>query len=417
MFRKTKLKLVTLYTIVFFFILCIFGLSLYGYMYRKTYFSIDDNLIQKATIISQNKGKELPDANERETERRVDYLFWGQNKKMLRSYPNNFFSKTDLSKIYKHNYDKKPQTVIIGGRHYRILSIQIHGGTVNNKPIKLIQLLYNIDPEVNLLKTMLILIGIGCAAGLILSCLVGLFLANKALVPIQRSWEKQSRFVADASHELRTPLAVIQTHLELLFRHPSKTVEEESETIFKSLSEVKRINKLVEELLTLARSDSNEQQINPNYFMMDELLQLIVEQFKPIASMKEIHLIETTEKSLNYYGDKERIHQLFVILLDNALKFTAPEGVVSISCKKEGNLLKIIMKDTGVGIPTKDLPYIFDRFYRGDKSRTRSEGGTGLGLSIAKWIVEAHHGQITVESKHGEGTAFIIKLPINKSLN
>ncbi|MCQ6280544.1 cell wall metabolism sensor histidine kinase WalK [Bacillus sp. EB600] len=417
MFRKTKLKLVSLYTIVFFFILCIFGLSLYVYMYRSTYISIDEKLNEKAVAITAHSGKEIPEENEHETERRIAYLFWGQNRTLLRSYPNNVFLQKNLSKIYTREHDKKPQTVTIKGQYYRIVSIQTHDLKVNKKPIKLIQLLYNIDPEVNLLKTMLILIGFGCAAGLILSCLAGLFLANKALVPIQRSWEKQSRFVADASHELRTPLAVIQTHLELLFRHPSKTVEEESETIFKSLSEVKRINKLVEELLTLARSDSNEQQINPNYFMMNELIQLIVEQFKPIASMKKIHLKEATEKNLNYYGDKERIHQLFVILLDNALKFTAPEGVVSISCKKEGNLLKIIMKDTGVGIPTKDLPYIFDRFYRGDKSRTRSEGGTGLGLSIAKWIVEAHHGQISVESQHREGTAFIIKLPMNKSFN
>jgi two-component system sensor histidine kinase CiaH len=300
MFRKTKFKLVSLYTIVFFFILCIFGLSLYVYMYRSTYISIDEKLNEKAAAITAHSGKEIPEENEHETERRIAYLFWGQNRTLLRSYPNNVFLQKDLSIIYTREHDKKPQTVTIKGQYYRFVSIQTHDLKVNNKPIKLIQLLYNIDPEVNLLKTMLILIGIGCAAGLVLSWLVGLFLANKALVPIQRSWEKQSRFVADASHELRTPLAVIQTHLELLFRHPSKTVEEESETIFKSLSEVKRINKLVEELLTLARSDSNEQQINPNYFMMDELLQLIVEQFKPIASMKEIHLKKTTEKNLNY---------------------------------------------------------------------------------------------------------------------
>ena len=261
---------------------------------------------------------------------------------------------------------------------------------------------------------MLIILGIGCAVGLLLSFLAGLFLASKALIPIQRSWEKQSQFVADASHELRTPLAVIQTYLELLFRHPSKTIEEESETIFKSLSEVKRINKLVEELLTLARSDSNEQQIRPEYFKMDRLLGLIVEQFRPIAVMKDLNIKETIDQDLNYYGDQERLHQLFVILLDNALKFTPAKGTVFISSKKEGNYLKIIVKDTGIGISSKDLPYIFDRFFRGDKSRSRAEGGTGLGLSIAKWIVEAHHGQINIESKQKEGTTFIIKLPIRE---
>jgi signal transduction histidine kinase len=286
---------------------------------------------------------------------------------------------------------------------------------INNKKVKLIQIIYNINPEEKLLRNMLIVLGIGSAAGLLLSFLAGLFLARKALIPIQRSWEKQSQFVADASHELRTPLAVIQTYLELLFRHPLKTIEEESENIFKSLSEVKRINKLVEELLTLARSDSNEQQIRPEYFRMDQLVSSIVEQFKPITEIKDINLKESIESNLNFYGDQERLHQLFVILLDNAIKFTSGNGTVFISCKKEGNYLKVIVKDTGIGISMKDLPYIFDRFFRGDKSRSRTEGGTGLGLSIAKWIVEAHNGQINVESKQKEGTTFSIKLPIKDS--
>jgi signal transduction histidine kinase len=169
---------------------------------------------------------------------------------------------------------------------------------------------------------------------------------------------------------------------------------------------------LVEELLTLARSDSNEQQIRAENFMMDQLLGIIVEQFKQIAEIKDITLNESIESDLNFYGDQERLHQLLVILLDNAIKFTPSNGTVFISCKKEGNYLKIIVKDTGIGISMKDLPYIFDRFFRGDKSRSRTEGGTGLGLSIAKWIVEAHSGQINVESKQKEGTTFIIKLPI-----
>jgi signal transduction histidine kinase len=384
-------------------------------MDRTTYFSIDDMLRDKAKIVTQNFRKTISEENEHETERPVVYLFWGQNREPLGGYPKNTFLQKDLVKIYPHNIEKNIRTEEFNSRFFRILSVQPHHIVINNKQVKLVQIIYNINPEINMLRNMLIILGIGCAVGLLLSFLAGLFLASKALIPIQRSWEKQSQFVADASHELRTPLAVIQTYLELLFRHPSKTIEEESETIFKSLSEVKRINKLVEELLTLARSDSNEQQIRPEYFKMDRLLGLIVEQFRPIAVMKDLNIKETIDQDLNYYGDQERLHQLFVILLDNALKFTPAKGTVFISSKKEGNYLKIIVKDTGIGISSKDLPYIFDRFFRGDKSRSRAEGGTGLGLSIAKWIVEAHHGQINIESKQKEGTTFIIKLPIRES--
>jgi signal transduction histidine kinase len=384
-------------------------------MDRSTYFSIDDMLQDKAKIVAQNFRKTLSEENEHETERPVIYLFWGKNRELLGSDPKNALSKNSLVKISPHTFEKGIKTEELNGRFYRILSIQPQHIVINNKQVKLLQLIYNINPEVNMLRNMLIIIGIGSAVGLLLSFLAGLFLASKALIPIQRSWEKQSQFVADASHELRTPLAVIQTYLELLFRHPSKTIEEESETIFKSLTEVKRINNLVEELLTLARSDSNEQQIRPEYFKMDRLLSLIVEQFIPIAEMKDIRIKASIDRELNYFGDQERLHQLFVILLDNALKFTPTKGTVFISCKKEGNYLKIIMKDTGIGISSMDLPYIFDRFFRGDKSRSRAEGGTGLGLSIAKWIVEAHYGQINVESKQKEGTTFIIKLPIRES--
>lgn len=416
MFRKTKIRLVSLYSLVFFLILTAFSMSMYLFMYRTTYASIDHTLTEKINQNIQIASKEVSEAHEREAERRVIYLFFDNKEKLIISYPRNSF----LSRDYKNPALIAPtnniHSVHIDGHPYRILTVRSHQLTLENKHVDYIQIICSISPEVDLLKDMLFIMIAGIGFGLILSILAGIYFANKALIPIQKSWEKQSRFVADASHELRTPLAVIQTHLELLFRHPDNTIEQESETIYKSLTEVKRVNKLVEDLLTLAKTDSNEQVINPGIFSIDELLHLIAEQFAPIAELKRIFLEESIETNLLFFGDKERLHQLFVILLDNAIKYTPPEGKVSILAKKEGYNIKIIIRDTGIGISAEDLPYIFDRFYRSDKSRTRSVGGTGLGLSIAKWIVKVHSGQILVESKPKIGTSFIIKLPRKEAL-
>ncbi|MDP4084169.1 MAG: HAMP domain-containing sensor histidine kinase [Bacillota bacterium] len=415
MFRRTKIKFVSMYTLVFFVILCIFGISIYLFMYKYSYSSIDSNLNQKAENIIHNEQKEIPEENERESERRVSYLYWASSGKLVKYAPEKAFFKRDFAYFSPKNHKGKIRTQMIEGHSYRILTVKIPEIILHNRHVSIVQLVYNIDPEVAMLKMMLMMIGFGSIFGLLLSIFVGLFLANKALIPIQRSWEKQSQFVADASHELRTPLSVIQTHLELLFRHPTKTIEQESETIYKSLKEVKRVNKLVEELLMLARTDSNEQLINLRHFPIGHLLNEIYEQFEPIANLKDISLVEKIDKGLHFLGDQERLHQLFVILLDNALKYTAPQGKIIISCQRELNFIKIIIEDTGMGISEIDIPHIFDRFYRSEKDRSRTiSGGTGLGLSIAKWIVEAHHGHITLESKLNVGTKFSIKFPVKE---
>lgn len=384
-------------------------------MQKTSLASVDANLRNKEAYLIQKSISidDLPEKNERESERKVSYLFWDKKGNLLLSNPKNAFYKKEISFFKPNSNDKKIRTQTISGHSYRILTHVKKREELKSLPsAATIQLVYNIDPEVNVLKQLLLLIGFGCSIGLLISFFVGLFLSNRALVPIQRSWEKQTRFVSDASHELRTPLSVIQTHLELLFRHPTNTIEEESTTIYKSLTEVKRLSKLVQNLLTLARSDSNEQLINQEFFSMDELLRNIVEQFDPIADMKDIKIEDELEKNIMYFGDKERIHQLLVILLDNALKYTDPNGKITIFSKKEGSSLRINIEDTGTGIPETDLPFIFDRFYRSDKVRTKATGGTGLGLSIAKWIVEAHGGQIFAESRIHKGSVFIIKLPL-----
>lgn len=416
MFRKTKIRLVSLYSLVFFLIVSTLGAGLYIFMNRYTYTSIDDKLRNRENTFLENHEKPVEE-NERESERKVSFLYWGEKDQFIKSDPENALFQKDLTFVKPSKLKNNVQTLTIEGHYYRIFVVkENHQKRIGDKIITNVQLVYNIDPEAAMLKKLLELICFGSVGALVLSIFVGFFLATRALVPIQKSWEKQSRFVADASHELRTPLSVIQTHLELLFRHPANTIEQESITIYKSLSEVKRVNKLVEDLLTLARSDSDEKLIEPHWFSFDELLKTIIEQFEPIAEINEITMEEKIEGNLQFMGDKSRLHQLFVILVDNAIKYTMPGGKVIISSMRTGHWVQISIKDTGAGIPEGDLPFVFDRFYRGNKSRTRAEGGTGLGLSIAKWIVEAHRGHISVESKLNRGTEFIIKLPMKENI-
>lgn len=236
---------------------------------------------------------------------------------------------------------------------------------------------------------------------------------NDMLDRIQNSYEIQNQFVSDASHELRTPIAVIKGYANMLHRwgKDDKDVLEESITAIKGESE--NMQELVEKLLFLARSDKNTQKIEKEKFYINELVNEIIKETRLIDLE---HRISTNmNESVPIYADKKLLKQALRVFIDNSIKYTPIGGNIELNSyvKKKDLILEII--DNGIGIPKEDLPYIFNRFYRCDKSRTKESGGTGLGLSIAKWIIEKHNGSIVVESKPDIGTKITIGLPIKSS--
>lgn len=250
---------------------------------------------------------------------------------------------------------------------------------------------------------------------LVLALIASIFLANLAIRPIKEAWKKQLDFTADASHELRTPLAVIQTSLEIIMDNKEQTVESQEEWFSNIVLEQKRMAKLVEDLLTLSRGDTNEQVLEQEEIDFSEIMEITRLTMGAVAAKKGIQIEVRDAGNVSFIGDEKRIQQLFVILVDNAVKYMGRPGTIFLESsiepgkmgKKDGIVLKV--RDDGLGMDEKTVSHAFERFYRADDKR--SEEGSGLGLSIAKWIVESHGGKIWVESKKGEGTCFTIWLP------
>lgn len=241
---------------------------------------------------------------------------------------------------------------------------------------------------------------------------ISLFLANKAIKPVKASWEKQNAFVADASHELRSPLAVITSNLEIVMENENGTVGSQNKWLGNIQSELERIKKLVDDLLFLARSDAEDEEMSKGSFDLSGLLYKIINTFTPLAQKKGLKLVLHNKNNVTVFGNEFRIRQLITILLDNAIKYTNSGGKIELILEVGASTYQLSIKDNGEGIPREHLNRIFDRFYRVDKSRSRSHGGSGLGLAIAKCIVKEHNGRINVISEVGKGTEFTVVLPI-----
>lgn len=278
-------------------------------------------------------------------------------------------------------------------------------------PITHVQAVVNMDAEQAMLNRLADWFLIGLGLGGALTVLAGLYLANQALRPIRRSWEQQRRFTADASHELRMPLSIIQANAELMLMHPDRSALEHSEQISMVLAEAKRMAKLTDQLLLLARSDSGREELLLGDVRLDELIRHVMRLFEPLAELNGVRLEAELASGVELTGDRDKLQQLLVILLDNSLKHTPAGGAIRVELTRRGQQAVMVVEDTGEGIAGEDLPHIFERFYRGDRSRSRGDGGTGLGLSIARWIAEKHGGAITAASQPGRGTTMTVRLP------
>ena len=269
----------------------------------------------------------------------------------------------------------------------------------------------DIEQDREILGKLLISLTIGGLICLVLAYYASRFMADRAMAPIKKSWQRQQDFVADASHELRTPLTVVQVNLELVKGNPEETVASQSKWLDYSLLETKRMSQLVDDLLFLARADSQQQTLEIKQFSLDTALRGVIESIRPLAVTGGILLESSLDTEITYYGDEFRIKQLMLILLDNALKYTPSGGQVTLGLQDRDTFVEITVTDNGEGIESEYLTKIFERFYRVDKARSQQKEGTGLGLAIADWIIQSHQGQIKVSSTPGEGTTFVISLP------
>lgn len=234
---------------------------------------------------------------------------------------------------------------------------------------------------------------------------------NDTLGRLEQLFTSQQRFLADVSHELRTPLTVIKGNVDLMRR--MKKVDEES--LDNIEDEADRLTRLVGDLLLEAQAESGKLPLHFAPVEMDTLLLEVFKEMRILARERiQLKLPEIDQIVIN--GDRDRLKQVLINLIANAIKYTPQGGEVVLSLGKVGDNARLIVRDTGLGIPAEDLPHIFERFYRAEKSRSRSKvGGFGLGLSIAYWIVNHHGGQIEVDSAEGKGTTFCIYLPILKT--
>ncbi len=232
---------------------------------------------------------------------------------------------------------------------------------------------------------------------------------NQTLERLESLFNSQQRFLADVSHELRTPLTVIKGNVDLMRR--MKKLDEESLTSIDQ--EAGRLTRLVGGLLLLAQAESGRLSLTLQTVELDTLLLEVFHEMRVLAGNK-VSLKITDIDEVHVQGDRDRLKQVLLNLVGNAIQYTPQGGEVFLSLARVGEQARIIVRDTGAGIPAEDLPHIFERFYRAEKSRSRSRaGGFGLGLSIARWIVENHGGTIKVESKEGQGTTFAIWLPLS----
>ena len=235
---------------------------------------------------------------------------------------------------------------------------------------------------------------------------------NGMLGRLEAAFQRITKFTADASHELRTPVSVMRTSAEIALRKP-RSEAEYRETLGQILHESERLSQLIEQLLILARSDAGSSVLPMIRIDLTKPLRSACQQASILAEKKQLAFSEKMPaKPLWVHGDSPSLERMFLVLLDNAVKYTPDGGSIAVDLNAENGFAVTAIRDTGIGVAQEDIPHVFERFYRADPARTRDLGGSGLGLAIGNWIAQVHGGEIRIESEISRGSCFQVRLPL-----
>lgn len=305
-----------------------------------------------------------------------------------------------------YNSKKERGKITIGEGKYRYL--------LQYEPPKMKYSIVFLDRtlEINTLNRLLFIFAIIAGSGLILIFFISVVLANWTIKPVDKAWNQQKQFIADASHELKTPLTVISTNTDVILSSPESMVKEQSKWLNYIKNETERMAKLVNNLLFIAKYDSNKIKMVYNTFNLSNTISSVCLQFEPLVFENNKTLLSDITDNLDIVGDEDKITQLMNILMDNALKYSTENGFIKVTLSKnKSSSVCLTVSNSSENIKQEQIEKIFDRFYRIDDSRNRKTGGSGLGLNIAKSIVESHKGHITAINKDNI-TSFIITFPV-----
>jgi heavy metal sensor kinase len=454
------LRLTLSYLLLFAVAQLIFGLGMWMVLKDHLYDIADDTLENQIDdaqhfLKAQPKGAPIADLKQEITETYVlehsgDYLQI-QEEQGAWIYRSAFFEKNNVPTAVSHELQKpRYEDRKIGGRHFRFLTeiVEIDGrGFIVQTAI----------PEGDIRGTLRSFqrnLFLSAFVILLLASGVGFWLSRKALAPvdaitrtarninagnlnsrleklntgdelqrlsdtlnemlarIDAAFQRVSQFTADASHELRTPISLMRTEAEIALRK-SRDQGEYQEALRHILLEAERTSTLIEKLLSLARADAGRESLSLRRLDLQQIAKRVAADWRQAIITSHHDFVENLgSKALFIDGDRTSLVRLLNVFLDNAVKYTPPNGSIELGLSEENGQAVLAVKDSGIGISDDDRPKIFERFYRADKARSRELGGVGLGLAIAHWIVEQHKGAISVQSSLGKGSLFTVRLPV-----
>ncbi|MCF6095273.1 ATP-binding protein [Microaerobacter geothermalis] len=451
-FTKISLKLTIIYAFLFSLVLILLNAAI---LYGVKYF-LDDQAFQQVENTSNIMIDKLKDSDNEQKEpldkefvqeiqfnENVDINIADKNGEIINSSEDYNIGMPITTPL------DRTQKIEAGENHLVFRNSKV---ILNNGETIYLQVVKDMENEYGFMKILFLLMIMADAIGIILSLFIGFIISRRVLKPIdnitktaqsisihdlnsrievkgpddeltrlartfnemidrlQSSFERQSQFVSDASHELRTPISIIQGYINLMDRWGKKDREVLQESIDAIKNETSNMTELIEKLLFLAKGESGTQKLIKEEFWLNELINEVLKESRILAPDRDI--FSNQNDSQRIYADRRLLKQMLRALIDNSIKFTSESGKIEINAIHDGDHAKIMISDNGIGIPQEEIPLIFNRFYRVDKSRVRSTGGSGLGLSIVKWIVNNHGGRISVNSAPEKGTNIMIILPL-----